>query len=62
MIESTPAIGGQSTSPSQAARLIWLMVFLGLITSAFTLVMVRAALAGIAAQRLSLAAASNDVD
>lgn len=61
MIESTPAIGSQSTSPARAARLIWLIVFLGLITSAFTLVMVRAALAGIAAQRLSLAAASNDV-
>jgi PAS domain S-box-containing protein len=64
MNDAAQTMGGRrgGTSPARAARLIWLIVLLGLVTSAFTLVMVRAALAGIAAQRSRVAAAVNDLD
>src|SRR5947208_13731295 len=49
-------------SPARAARLVWLIVLLGLVTGGFTLCMVRLALASIKAQRTRPAAELSAVD
>jgi PAS domain S-box-containing protein len=62
VINAGALIPGRETSPVRAGRLVWLIVLLGLVTSGFTLFMVRAALSGIADQRAQLATVLNDLD